>query len=209
MSPQHSSTVPDRESGKKPRRGRPPVPSARVLAAADTLFAGAGAPGAVTMDAIAAEAGVGKGTLFRAFGSRDGLLDALSDAKFAPVRDAVEGTDAPLGSAAPPRERIVAFLDAVLTFKLDNRHLLRAREVASAGALRTERYRWMQDVLRGLIADAVPGATAGDAGYAAHVLLAAVHIDLVEELLAGGRAPVDIRRAQAAFARAVLDGAAR
>lgn len=144
--------------------------------------------------------------MFRAFGSRDGLLDALSDAKFTPVRDAVEGEAAPLGSAAPPRERIVAFLSAVLTFKLDNRHLIHAREVASAGALRTERYRWTHDTLRNLIEDAAPGATAGDTGYAAHVLLAAVRIDLAEELLATGHSPEEIHRCQAALARAVLDG---
>ncbi|GAA3547483.1 hypothetical protein GCM10022222_33880 [Amycolatopsis ultiminotia] len=36
-----------------------------------------------------------KGTLFRAFGSRDGLLNAPSDAKFAPVREAVQGPAAP------------------------------------------------------------------------------------------------------------------
>lgn len=191
------------------RRGRPPVPTSVVLAAADALFADADAPGAVTMDAIAAAAGVGKGTLFRAFGSRDGLLDALSDVKFAPVREAVRGQEPPLGSQAPPRDRIIAFLDALLTFKLENRHLIRAREVASAGALRTERYRWMQDMLRTLIEDAVPGATAGDAGYAAHVLLAAVHIDLVDELLASGRSPEEIRRSQAALARAVLDDTSR
>ncbi|HVV20397.1 MAG TPA: TetR/AcrR family transcriptional regulator [Pseudonocardiaceae bacterium] len=70
------------------------------------------------MDAVATAAGIGKATLFRAFGSRDGLLDALSDAKFAPVRQAVEGRQPPLGSDAPSRERIIAFLDAALTFKL-------------------------------------------------------------------------------------------
>lgn len=172
-----------------------------MLAAADTLFADTDAPGAVTMDAIAAEAGVGKGTLFRAFGSRDGLLDALSDAKFAPVREAVQGQEPPLGSDAPARERIIAFLDALLTFKLDNHHLIRAREVASTGALRTERYRWMQNMLRQLVEEAVPG---GDAGYTAHALLAALHIDLVDELLATGRSPEEIRGSQTAFARAVL-----
>ncbi|PRY36703.1 TetR/AcrR family transcriptional regulator [Umezawaea tangerina] len=177
---------------------------ARILAAADGLFGAADTAGPITMDDIATAAGIGKGTLFRAFDSRDGLLDALSDAKFAPVREALEGGRPPLGSEAPARERVVAFLDAVLTFKLDNRHLIRAREVSSTGALRTERYRWMQDALRALIADAMPGATAGDAGYAAHVLLAAIHIDLVEELLAGGRTPERIRRSQAALARAVL-----
>ncbi|WP_424187709.1 TetR/AcrR family transcriptional regulator [Actinokineospora sp. G85] len=156
------------------------------------------------MDAVAAAACVGKGTLFRAFGNRDGLLDALADAKFTPVRQAVQGRQPPLGSEAPSRERIIAFLDAALTFKLHNRHLLRAREVASTGTLRTERYRWMQDTLRNLIADTMPEATAGDAGYAAHVLLAAIHIDLVEELLASGRTPEQIRRSQTALAQAII-----
>jgi AcrR family transcriptional regulator len=47
-----------------------------MLVAADALFAGGDSLQTVSMDDIAAAAGVGKGTLFRAFGSRDGLLDA-------------------------------------------------------------------------------------------------------------------------------------
>jgi AcrR family transcriptional regulator len=178
-----------------------------VLAAADALFADADAPHTVSMDAIAAAAGVGKGTLFRAFGSRDGLLDALWAAKLTALREAVEGGEAPLGPGAPSRERIIAFLDALLTFKLENRHLIRAREVASAGLRQSEHYRWMQGLLQNLIEDAAPEAD--DAGYAAHVLLAALHIDLVEELLATGRSPQAIRRAQAALARAVMDDTRR
>ena len=65
----------------------------------------------------------------------------------------------------------------------------------------------MQDTLRTLIAEAMPGTTAGDAGYTAHVLLAAINIDLVEELLASGRTPGQIRRSQAALARAIITGA--
>jgi Bacterial regulatory proteins, tetR family len=44
-----------------------------VLTAAAALFVNANPPQAVTMDAVAAEAGIGEGTLFRAFGSREGL----------------------------------------------------------------------------------------------------------------------------------------
>lgn len=51
-------------------------------------------------------------------------------------------------------------------------------------------------------------SSAGDTGYAAHVLLAATHLDLVEELLASGRTPEQLRRSQAALARAVLDDTA-
>ncbi|MEU4895030.1 TetR/AcrR family transcriptional regulator [Streptomyces sp. NPDC044780] len=180
-----------------------------MLAAADALFADADAPDTVPMDAIAAAAGVGKGTLFRAFGSRDGLLDALWAHKLTALREAVEEGEAPLGPGAPSRERVVAFLDALLTFKLDNRHLIRAREVASAGVRQSEHYKWMHGLLRNLIEDAAPGATADDTVYAAHVLLAALHIDLIEELLAAGRSPRAIRRAQAALARAVMDDARR
>ncbi|HYZ53995.1 MAG TPA: hypothetical protein VE733_10945 [Streptosporangiaceae bacterium] len=63
--------------------------------------------------------------------------------------------------------------------------------------------------LQNLIEDAAPGATADGAGYATHVLLAALHIDLVEELLATGRSPHAIRRAQAALVRAVMDDTRR
>jgi AcrR family transcriptional regulator len=206
MSPHQPSIITDRESEKmRPPRGRPSFPRAFVLDAADALFADTGAPHTVSMDAIAAAAGVGKGTLFRAFGSRDGLLDALSDAKFAPLREAVEEGKAPLGPGTPSRERLAAFLDALLTFKLQNRQLMRAREVASTGALQTERYRWMHDLVKNLIEDAAPGATAKDPGYAAHALLATLRIDLIEELLATGRSPQEIRRAHAALARAVMD----
>ena len=45
----------------------------KVLAAAEKLF-GERSADCVTMDAIAAEAGVGKGTLFRGFGDRAGLV---------------------------------------------------------------------------------------------------------------------------------------
>ncbi|MEC3977785.1 TetR/AcrR family transcriptional regulator [Amycolatopsis sp. H20-H5] len=151
-----------------------------------------------------AAAGVGKGTLFRAFGSRDGFLDALCVAKLTPLREVVETGEAPLGPGAPSRERIVAFLDALLTIELENRHLIRAREVSFAGMRQSEHYRWMYGLLRNLIEDAAPGATAGDAGYAAHVLLAALRIDLIEELLATGLSLQAIRRSLAPLTTAVV-----
>lgn len=177
-----------------------------MLAAADALFAKTATPQSVSMDAVAAAAGVGKGTLFRAFGDRDGLLDALAAAKFQPLRTTAESGPAPLGPGAPAPDRIVAFLDAVLTFKVENRNLMRAREAAT-GSLRSERYRWMHSFLQRLILDAAPTFTASDAGYAAHALLATLNVDLIDELLDAGRSVDDIRRAQAAHARAVVGGA--
>ncbi len=176
---------------------------AQLLAAADTIFATTNAPQAITMDAIALAAGVGKATLFRAFGSRDGLLDALWAAKLSTLREAMEADNPHFGVTVPPRKRAVAFLDAILTFKLENRHLLRAREIAP-GLLQSAHYRWMHVVVQGLLASAAPGMHAVWASYGAHVLLAALHIDLVEEMLASGLTVGEIRRAQAAHAEAVM-----
>jgi len=74
-----------------------------MLKAADTLFAQADGPERVTMDAIAAACSVGKGTLFRAFGSRAGLLDAL--------RASVESGVVPFRQDTLPQQRLAAFLD--------------------------------------------------------------------------------------------------
>lgn len=203
MSPNHFTKLSDPKSETVPARiGRPPVPPARILAAADALLADTDAPNTVTMDDIATAAGVGKGTLFRAFGSRDSLLDTLWATKLTALREAVEEGKPPLGPGAPSRQRVVAFLDALLTFKLENRHLIRMRERDSAGIRQAKNYKWSHGILQSLIEDAAP---AGDASYASHVLLAALDINLIDELLATGRSLKDIRHAQAALAQAVID----
>lgn len=91
-----------------------------------------------------------------------------------------------------------------ITFKLENRHLIRAREGASTGLLQSDGYRWTHGLLRDLIKKAAPAAQ--DAGYLAHVLLSALYVDIIEELLDSGRSPEMIRSAQTALARSVLDG---
>ncbi|MFT4511204.1 transposase DNA-binding-containing protein [Caballeronia sp. 15711] len=183
--------IAEKESMGSDKSSWPPPtdPRAFVLAAAAVLFGDADSPRTVTMEAIATAAGVGKGTLFRAFGSRDGLLDALWAAGLGDVRAVVEKSEPPFGPEAPTRDRVIAFLDALLTLKLENRHLIRACEVAPTGLRQTNHYRWKHDLLQRMIEDAAPGAVADDAGYVAHVLLTALHIDLVDELLAAGRSP--------------------
>ncbi|MFG3288944.1 TetR/AcrR family transcriptional regulator [Streptomyces sp. NPDC048179] len=81
---------------------------ARLLAAAARLVADRGA-GNVTMDAVAHEAGVGKGTLFRRFGDRYGLLLALVDDVEADFHEAYTSGPPPLGPGAPPGDRLTAF----------------------------------------------------------------------------------------------------
>src|SRR4051794_5860077 len=84
---------------------------ARILAAARRLFADRGVS-CVSMDEIAAEAGVGKGTLFRRFGSRAALaLALLSEHETCFQEGFIRGAP-PLGPGAPPLERLIAFGEA-------------------------------------------------------------------------------------------------
>jgi AcrR family transcriptional regulator len=79
-----------------------------LLEAARSLVADRGAD-AITMDDIAAAAGVGKGTLFRRFGSRAGLMMVLLDEDERASQQAFLFGPPPLGPDAPPMDRLVAF----------------------------------------------------------------------------------------------------
>ena len=84
-----------------------------ILAAAERLFAKNGVT-CTSMDAIAAEAGVGKGTLFRRFGDRGSLVFALLDSTAREFQDRFISGPPPLGPGAPPVERLTAFGEALL-----------------------------------------------------------------------------------------------
>lgn len=81
---------------------------ALLLDAARRLVAERGAD-AVSMDDIAAAAGVGKGTVFRRFGSRAGLMMVLLDEDEKVSQQAFLFGPPPLGPDAPPLERLLAF----------------------------------------------------------------------------------------------------
>ncbi|MFF3754492.1 TetR/AcrR family transcriptional regulator [Streptomyces sp. NPDC002018] len=152
-----------------------------VLAAADALFARCERPEAVTMADIASAAGVGKATLFRGFGDRTGLIRALYETRLAPIRLAAEEGPPPLGPAAPPLERVPALLDAVLCFKIDNRHLALALEgTGSDSPYEAAHYERWHGTLRTML-ERIPGLADGD--FTAHALLAATRADLVEHLV--------------------------
>ncbi|MGC5035787.1 TetR/AcrR family transcriptional regulator [Streptomyces sp. DT190] len=151
-----------------------------VLAAADRLFATCASPEDVTMADIAAAAGVGKGTLFRGFGDRTGLVRALHASRLEPIRHAVAEGPRPLGPGTPPAERVPALLDALLCFKLDHRHLSLALEgTGSDSPYGAAHYDWWHGTLRDVL-EQLPGFT--DAAFTAHALLAAVRADLVDHL---------------------------
>ncbi|MBD0859754.1 TetR/AcrR family transcriptional regulator [Gordonia sp. zg691] len=94
-----------------------------LLAAAKNLIDHHGAA-AVTMEAVAREAGVGKGTVFRRFGSRTGLMLALLDHSEAEMQQAYLSGPEPLGPGAPPLDRLLAYGRARLKLTCDHLDIL-------------------------------------------------------------------------------------
>lgn len=96
-----------------------------LLAAAQRLIDHCGVD-AVTMDAVAEAAGVGKGTVFRRFGSRAGLMAAVLDRSEEAWQARVMGGPPPLGPGAPPHERLLAFGRSRLEISLRHAALITA-----------------------------------------------------------------------------------
>ena len=86
-----------------------------LLDAARRLIAERGAD-AVSTDDIASAAGVGKGTLFRRFGSRAGLMIVLLDEDEKVQQQAFLFGPPPLGPGAPPLDRLLAYGRERLSF---------------------------------------------------------------------------------------------
>ena len=80
----------------------------------------------VSIEQIAAAAGVGKGTVFHRFGSRAGLLHELVMSRVETLRQAVISGESPLGPGAPARERLLAFFIAWADLAIDNFELYAA-----------------------------------------------------------------------------------
>jgi AcrR family transcriptional regulator len=95
-----------------------------LLATARAMLASQGAA-ALTMDALAEQAGLGKGTVFRRFGSRAGIFQALLDDDERAFQEQVLSGPPPLGPGAPPRDRLIAYGQARIDFLLRNREIAR------------------------------------------------------------------------------------
>ena len=106
---------------------------ARILSAAEQLFGERGVQN-VSMDEIAACAGVGKGTLYRRFGDRSGLAIALLDAREAEFQEELLRGAPPLGPGAPPVERLHAFLVAMADQLAAHLELFADSETSARGA---------------------------------------------------------------------------
>src|SRR5215472_18232197 len=108
----------------RPERADAARNRAAVLAAAARLFAEHGVAG-VSMDQVAAAAGVGKGTVFRRFGDKAGLAVALLDAGERELQEAILHGPPPLGQGADPADRLIAFTGAYLGYLLAHLELVR------------------------------------------------------------------------------------
>ena len=98
---------------------------ARLIATARQMLAEVGAD-KLTMDALAERSGVGKGTVFRRFGTRAGIFRALLDEGERAFQERVLSGPPPLGPGAAPLERLIAYGQARVEFMLEHRDIARA-----------------------------------------------------------------------------------
>lgn len=96
-----------------------------LLASARELLAEVGADG-LTMDRLAEHSGLGKGTVFRRFGTRAGIFQALLDDSERTLQQAVLAGPPPLGPGAPPVDRLVAYGQARIRFLAEHHAVARA-----------------------------------------------------------------------------------
>jgi AcrR family transcriptional regulator len=207
-----SQARPERADAARNRRA--------ILAATEELLA-THRPRDISISQVALAAGVGKGTVFHRFGSRMGLMTALMIERAQALTEAVTSGPPPLGPGAPDRERLLAFLDAVIEVVARNKSLL--AELAFSGAaepVATDKgaaagqgtaknghrddhpvYRLWHGHISALIAAQRPDV---DAEMIAHVLLGALHSEPILACLAAD-GPARPSAAIRALARAILD----
>ncbi len=160
---------------------------AAILAAAATLFDRDGAE-SVSMSDIAEAAGVGKGTVFRRFGDRTALIEAVLMPRVNALSQQVEHGAPPLGPGGSPAEATRAYLDALLDFVVGNRTLIRALENRGPNvyyANASSRY-WIAELTRRLTV----ARPEEDADYLAHVLFTALRADVVDYLMTAREMPL-------------------
>jgi AcrR family transcriptional regulator len=185
-----------------------------ILSATEELLA-RHRPQDISMEQVAALAGVGKGTVFHRFGNRTGLMYALMVERALALEEAVTAGPPPLGVGAPDRDRLLAFLDAIIEVISRNKSLL--AELAYSAAIDPPApktiardrdghpvYRFWHGHISSLIAAQRPDA---DADMIAHVMLGALHSEpILAQLTTDG--PKRLATAMRAMACAVLDAPA-
>jgi AcrR family transcriptional regulator len=185
-----------------------------ILAVTEELLA-TRRPQDISMEQVAAMAGVGKGTVFHRFGNRMGLMRALMVERAQSLEQAVTSGPPPLGEGAPDRDRLLAFLDAIIEVVSRNKSLMAelaysaaaeppAKEGASHHRDDHPVYRFWHGHISALISAQRPDA---DAEMIAHLMLGALHSEpILDQLVTEG--PERLTAAMRALACAVLDAPA-
>ena len=165
---------------------------AALLDAATRLVEECGT-GSVTMEAVAAEAGVGKGTVFRRFHNREGLMAALLDHSEAEWQALVMGGPPPLGPGAPPMERLLAFGNSRIELNLKHADLFRAAGRAAARSYAA--YSFAATHTRYLLGEL---GVRGDISMLATALMAPIESTILEHQVQSEQ--IDLHRIRAGWA---------
>lgn len=164
-----------------PERGDAARNRLLILEAARRLIAERGAE-AVSTDDIAAAAGVGKGTLFRRFGSRAGLMIMLLDEDEKAQQQAIIFGPPPLGPGAAPLDRLLAYGRERLVF-VRRHHALLSDAARDPQTRFIAPWRLHHAHVRMLLGTA---GTTGDLDAQAAALIALLDADYVEHRLEEG-----------------------
>ncbi len=172
-----------------------------LLRAAQELMGSCGID-ALTMDAVAERAGVGKGTLFRRFGSREGLMAAVLDHSERNWQEAVISGPPPLGPGAPPLERLLAFGESRMRTNLVHGELITAAGQAGARNFATISFAAMH--VRYLLGEL---GVRGDLGYLAAALIAPLELPVLHQQVVTEHFPLDgVIAGWCDLARRVVEG---
>jgi AcrR family transcriptional regulator len=172
-----------------------------ILCAAERMLRECG-PDAITMDGLACEAGVGKGTLFRRFGDRAGLFHALLDETERRLQEGFIRGPAPLGPGVPPAERLVAFGHALLSLTDERGELLLAAQPVDSEL----RYRSsVYGAHRAHVVALLGELELDDAEYLGEVMLAAISPGLVLHQLRSGRSLEQLEESWRQLVRRLVD----
>lgn len=145
---------------------------------------------AVTMDDVARRACVGKGTLFRRFGSREGLMGELLDHSEREWQASVISGPPPLGPGAPPLDRLLAFGASRMVLNLQHAELIEAAAHPGARSFAALSFTTMH--VRYLLEQL---GVQGDLPYLATALVAPLEIIVLREQVDRADVPMDRIRA--------------
>lgn len=163
---------------------------AAILAAAAELFDRDGVE-QVSMNDIARAAGVGKGTIFRRFGDRTALIEAVLLPRSVAMRRLVDHGPPPLGPGGEATDALHAYLDLLLDFVWENRALIRALEhrVPHAYYAHSSSRYWLTELARRLAA-----THPQDTDYLTYILSTALRADVLDYLISvRGMDPEQVR----------------